>query len=286
MRPLLTNRDLAAIFTLIANLLEIKGEVVFKTLAYRKAAENLEQMGQEARALWSAGQLRELPGIGKALADKIDELLRTGRLQFLDELKQAVPVTLVELLQVPDVGPKKVRLFWQAAQVTTLAELEAAARGGRLSGLAGMGPKSEAKILAGLEALKRRPSKLLLGDALPLAGELLAMLRALPGVQAAAAGGSVRRMRALVGDVDLLVAAKDAAPVLAALQAMAAWRMCWRKAAPRPAWSFTPACARSCGCIRQSALARRCNTPLAPRITMCACAKLRAQKICRCLSMH
>lgn len=213
---LLTNRDLAAIFTLIANLLEIKGEVVFKTLAYRKAAENLEQMGQEARALWSAGHLRELPGIGKALADKIDELLRTGRLRFLDELKQAVPVTLVELLQVPDVGPKKVRLFWEAAQVTTLAELEAAARGGKLSGLPGMGPKSEAKILAGLEALKRRPSKLLLGDALPLAGELLAMLRALPGVAAAAAGGSVRRMRALVGDVDLLVAAKDAAPVLAA----------------------------------------------------------------------
>ena len=127
-----------------------------------------------------------------------------------------MPVRLVELLQVPDMGPKKVGLFWHELGITDLAGLEAAARAGKLRDLPGMGEKSEAKVLAGIEALSRRTDRIPLGRAWPLAQELLAFLRAQPGVQAAEVAGSLRRMRPTVGDLDLLVAAADSEAVMQA----------------------------------------------------------------------
>jgi len=212
----LTNRQLAQIFHTIANLLEIKGEVVYKILAYRKVSENLLELGQDAYDLWLAGRLTDIPGVGKAIAEKIDELFTTGKLGFYEKLTAEVPVSLVELLQVPDLGPKKVALFWRELGVTNLTELEAAARAGKLRGLPGMGEKSEAKVLAGIEALSRRTDRIPLGRAWPFARELLAFLRLQPGVQAAEAAGSLRRMRATVGDIDLLVAAEDSEAVMQA----------------------------------------------------------------------
>ncbi len=212
----LSNRQLAHIFQTIADLLEIKGEVVYKILAYRKAAENLQELGQDAYDLWQAGKLMEIPGVGKAIAEKIDELFTTGKLGFYERLTAEVPVSLVELLQVPDLGPKKAALFWRKLGVTNLAELEAAAREGRLRGLPGMGEKSEAKVIAGIQALARRTDRIPLGRAWPFAQELLAFLRQQPGVQAAEAAGSLRRMRATVGDIDLLVAAHDSEAVMQA----------------------------------------------------------------------
>ncbi len=152
--------------------------------------------------------------MGKAIAEKIDELLTTGELGFLNKLGEEVPTSLAELLKVPDLGPKKVRLFWQETGITTLAELEAAAQAGKLRDLPGMGAKSEAKILAGIESLARRTDRTPLGDAWPIAQALLEMLRALPGVAAAEAAGSLRRMRSTVGDLDLLAAAADSGPVM------------------------------------------------------------------------
>jgi DNA polymerase (family 10) len=210
----LTNRDIALIFQSIADLLEIKGEVIYKTLAYRRAAENLVELGRDIKDIWREGQLTEIPGVGKAIAEKIDELLTTGELGFLNKLGEEVPTSLAELLKVPDLGPKKVRLFWQETGITTLAELEAAAKAGKLRDLPGMGAKSEAKILAGLESLARRTDRTPLGDAWPIAQALLEMLRGLPGVTAAEAAGSLRRMRSTVGDLDLLAAAADSGPVM------------------------------------------------------------------------
>jgi DNA polymerase (family 10) len=212
----LSNHELANVFTLIADLLEIKGEVIYKTLAYRKAADSLDNLGQNASDLWKQGKLNEIPGVGKAIAEKIDELLSTGKLDFLERLKAEVPPSLVEVLQVPDIGPKKVALFWKQAGVTNLAELEAAARQGKLRDLPGMGEKSEAKILQGIEAVGRRSTRTTLGKAWPFAQELLAMLRTVPGVVAAEAGGSLRRMRETVGDLDLLAAAGDSQAVMEA----------------------------------------------------------------------
>jgi DNA polymerase (family 10) len=211
-----SNADLARIFQKIADLLEIKGEVIYKILAYRKAADSLDNMSRDVNEIWQAGELTDVPGVGKAIAEKIDELLSTGKLGFLEKLENEVPAGLVEVLQVPDVGPKKAALFWHEAGVTSLAELESAARAGKLRDLPGMGEKSEAKVLAGIEALARRTDRIPLGKAWPFAQKILAYLRQLPEVKAAEAGGSLRRMRSTVGDLDLLVAAPDSAPVMKA----------------------------------------------------------------------
>jgi len=212
----MTNKQLAEIFNLIADLLQIKGEVVYKYLAYRKAAESLTNLGRSAEEVWKAGELEDIPGVGKAIADKIDELMRTGKLGFLEKLKQEEPETLPGLLQVPDLGPKKVKLFWDELGITTLEELREAAEEGRLAGLPGMGEKSQQKVLEGIQALGRRSGRMPLGDAWPLAQEQLALLRALPGVVAAEVGGSLRRKRDTIGDIDILVAAEDSAPVMEA----------------------------------------------------------------------
>ncbi len=218
----MTNKELADIFTLIADLLQIKGEVIYKILAYRKAAESLTDLGREARVIWEEGgipALIEIPGVGKAIAEKIDELLSTGELSFLNKLGTELPLTLAGLMPVPDLGPKKIKLFYDELGIEDLAGLEKAAAEGLLRDLPGMGEKSEAKILAGIESLKRRQAT---GDrtpiekAWPFAQEQLAMLRALPGVSAADAAGSLRRMRDTVGDLDILVAAAESGPVMEA----------------------------------------------------------------------
>jgi DNA polymerase (family 10) len=211
-----TNRELADIFQTIANLLEIKGEVIYKILAYRKAADSLRDYGGNVYDVWQEGKLTEIPGVGKAISEKIDELYTTGHLEFLDKLSAEVPPSLAKLLEVPDLGPKKIALFWKELGITDLASLEAAAQAGELQSLPGMGAKSEAKILAGIEALSRRTSRTPLWKAWPYAEELLAKLRKMPGVEKAAVGGSLRRMKETVGDLDLLVAAKDSISVMEA----------------------------------------------------------------------
>jgi DNA polymerase (family X) len=211
-----TNQKLAETFRLIGDLMEIKGEVIYKILAYRKAADSLTNLGRDVNEVWREGKLTDIPGVGKAIAEKIDELLTTGELEFLNKLTTEVPLSLADVLQVQGLGPKKVAVFWRELGITTLEELDEAARGGKLSQLPGMGAKSEAKIIAGIEALARRSGRTPLGIAWPFAQELLAMLRDLPGVSAAEAAGSLRRMRATVGDLDILAAAKDAEPVMKA----------------------------------------------------------------------
>jgi DNA polymerase (family 10) len=214
------NRQLADTFTLIADLLEIKGEVIYVTLAYRKAAESLSTLGRDVNEFWKEGKLREIPGVGKAIADKIDELLRTGQLQFLEKLKQEVPAGLAGWLQVPGLGPKKVALIWKALDITTLAELGAAAQAGKVRGLPGMGEKSEALILSGLESLSRRSGRMPLGRAFPLVQEIMAALKQVPGVVQVSAAGSLRRMRSTVGDLDILVAASESSTLMAAFTSL------------------------------------------------------------------
>ncbi len=209
-----TNRDLAGKFETIADLMEIKGENLYKILAYRKAADSLNNLGRSAEDLWREGQLNTIPGVGKAIAEKIDELFTTGRLGFLERLESEVPPSLAEMLRVPDLGPKKAALFWRQLGITNLEELDAAARAGKLRELPGMGEKSEAKIISGLEAYARRTDRIPLGRAWPAAQEIAARLRNLPGVERAEAAGSLRRFRSTIGDVDLLVSTRDPGPIM------------------------------------------------------------------------
>ena len=213
---MMNNRQLADTFTLIGNLCEIKGEVIYVVLAYRKASESLMSLPREASEYWKEGKLREIPGVGKAIAEKIDELLTTGKLAFLEKLKQEIPPSLADWLQVPGLGPKKIALIWKTLDITTLAQLEAVAKEGKLRDLPGMGAKSETAILEGLASLSRRSGRIPLGRAYPLAQDIMATLKKVKGVVDAAPAGSLRRMRSTVGDLDILVAAKDSSTVMEA----------------------------------------------------------------------
>jgi DNA polymerase (family X) len=213
---MLNNRQLADTFTLIANLLEIKGEIIYKTLAYRKAAESLMALPREASEYWKEGKLEDIPGVGKAIAEKIDELLKTDKLEFLEKVKKEVPEELATWLPVPSLGPKKIAMIWKTLGITTLPQLEAAAKEGKLRDLPGMGAKSETTILAGIESLSRKSGRIPLGVAHPLAQQIIAQLKKVKGVVAAEPAGSLRRMRSTIGDLDIAVAAKDSAPVMEA----------------------------------------------------------------------
>jgi DNA polymerase (family 10) len=213
----MTNRELADIFKRIGDMMDILGENRFKVIAYRRAAENILTLGQDIRAYWQAGTLQEIPGIGPAIADKIDELLTTGRLEFYERLQDQVPTGVVSLLEIPDVGPKTAKLLWDELGLQSVAEVEAAARAGELQTLKGMGARSEAKILAGIEALYRRSDRIPLGTAWPVASDLLEGLQEhCPEVLDATVAGSLRRMRATVGDIDLLAASGAPAAVMRA----------------------------------------------------------------------
>jgi DNA polymerase (family 10) len=213
----MTNREIADVFKRIGDMLDILGENRFKVLAYRRAADNILSLGQDIRAYWQAGTLQEIPGIGPAIADKIDELLSTGRLEFLEGLQDQVPAGVVSLLEIPDVGPKTAKLLWEELGLQSVAEVEDAARAGHLQDLPGLGAKSEAKILAGIEALHRRSDRIPLGTAWPVAVDLLEGLKdECPEVVDATVAGSLRRMRSTIGDIDLLAASDAPAKVMRA----------------------------------------------------------------------
>lgn len=150
-----TNEQVVELLRRIGDMLDILGEDRYRVLAYRRAADNIETLGQDVAELWQAGQLRDIPGVGEALAKKLDELLRTGRLDYYERLQAQVPPGVVDMLAIPDVGPKRVRLLWQEAGLTSISEVKAAAQAGELRRLPGLGAKSEARILAGIEALAR-----------------------------------------------------------------------------------------------------------------------------------
>ena len=217
-----TNQEVAKLFSDIGDLLEIKGENRFKVLAYRKAADNIGHLSQDLYGLWESGQdLREIEGIGQAIAEKIDELFSTGRLGFWERLAAEVPASLVEVLAIPDVGPKLAGLMWQELGLTTVAEVRAAAEQGRLRGLPRMGEKKEARILASIAALGRRESdRVHLGIAWPLAQRVLAVLTELPEALKVEAAGSLRRWRDTIGDLDFLAATENPGPIIAAFKSL------------------------------------------------------------------
>jgi DNA polymerase (family X) len=212
----MTNREIANIFDACADMLEIQGEIIHRVLSYRRTAETITEYPREMRALAAEGKLGEIPGVGKVLAEKIQELVDTGKLEFYERLKTEVPEGVIEMLRVNGVGPKKAKMFWESANITTLDALEAAANNGKLRDLPGMGAKSETKIIEGIAAYRRRATdtRTPLGTALPYAETILARLLALPGALKGAVAGSTRRARPTIGDLDLLVAGEDAAPLM------------------------------------------------------------------------
>lgn len=211
----MNNREVVETFNKVADMLAIRGDQIHRILAYRKAAESIETLGRDVNVVFSEGKLTDIPGIGETLAAKIEEMLTTGRLEFYEKLAKEIPPSLVEMLRVEGIGPKRVKQIHDILKITTIDELAAAAKEGKLRDLPGMGAKSEAKILAGIEALSRHgDDRVPLGVAWPIAQQMLAELSQVPGVTQFAVGGSLRRMRDTIGDIDLLVAADSPDPVM------------------------------------------------------------------------
>jgi len=217
----MTNRDVAELLNSIGDILEIMGENRFKVIAYRRAAENILGLGRDIRGYWQAGTLQEIPGVGQAIADKLDELFSTGHLAYYERLQEQVPPGVVSLLAIPEVGPKTAKLLWEQLGLQSVAEVEAAARAGKLRGLPGLGARSESKILIGIELLHRRSDRIPLGTAWPVANGLVEGLKmTCPQVVRATVAGSLRRMRSTIGDIDLLAASDEPAAVMRAFAAL------------------------------------------------------------------
>ena len=209
------NADIAAIFEEIADRLEIQGANPFRIRAYRNAARMLGELPQEARALLEKGEdLTRLPGIGDDLAAKIQEIVTTGHCSLLDRLRRELPPAVTELLQIPGLGPKRVKALYHDLEVQTVEQLYRAARDGRIRALPGFGEKTELNILQAVEAHASQTRRFKLAVAAQYAESLAAFLRAIPGVERVTVAGSFRRMRETVGDLDILVTAAADSPVM------------------------------------------------------------------------
>jgi DNA polymerase (family 10) len=199
-----SNTELARIFHEIGDMLEVKGELVFKTVAYHKAADAIAHSPVEVSRAYIEGKPPRIPGVGEAIARKIEELARTGRMAFYETLREEVPPTLVALLEIPGVGPRTVRQLHEELGIDTLDDLRLAAEAGSLRGLKGMSEKTESQILGGIAGLANRPERMRLGQAEAIVANLLADLADVPGLRSIQPAGSYRRRRETIGDLDLL----------------------------------------------------------------------------------
>ncbi len=213
-----SNAAIAALLTEIADLLEIRGESAFRVGAYRRAAESVGRCPLDVAAEVRAGHPLEVPGVGQTIAERISELVESGRIAYLDELRHEVPPTLLPLLAIPGVGPRTVGTAWRELGIATPEDFAAAARAGRLRELPGFGPRTEARILEGIEQLTRGPRRRMrIGEAQALAARVIEVMEALPGVRSATACGSLRRRCETVGDLDVLIETDQPEAALAAL---------------------------------------------------------------------
>ncbi|HUT86878.1 MAG TPA: DNA polymerase/3'-5' exonuclease PolX [Candidatus Heimdallarchaeota archaeon] len=197
------NRQVARILYEIAELLDLEG-VQFKPRAYRRAAQAVESCSAPIEELAAEGKLSELPGVGQAIARKIEEIVQTGRLTYHEELKVKLPVDLFALTQVDGVGPKTAKLLYEELEVRSLDDLEAAAREGKIRGIKGLGEKTEGKILRGLAEARGVERRELLGYALPLARGLCNRLMETGLFARLEPAGSLRRGQETIGDLDIL----------------------------------------------------------------------------------
>ena len=209
------NADIAADFDELADLLEIEGANPFRIRAYRNAARTMRDLPQDVAAMLAKGEdLTELPGIGKDLAAKIREIVETGTAAMLEEHRKTVPVTLVELLKIPGIGPKRVKALYHDLGIRTLDQLQKAAEEGRVRTLQGFGEKTEQYLLHHLQARTGEERRVKLAIATQYADALIAYLKESPGVERVVAAGSYRRAKETIGDLDLLVTAAPGSAVM------------------------------------------------------------------------
>ena len=211
------NKAVGNVLREAALLLELKGENPFKVRAYSNAARSIETMDEEIVGMTHEGRLRDVEGVGETLAQQITELVETGSLQLLEELKRTVPPGHLEMLKIPGLGPKKIKVLSDTLHIQTIGELEYACSENRLIELQGFGQKSQEKILKGIQQVKKYQGRYLYGDTLPLAESVLERIRSHPKVLRASIAGSLRRRMEIVGNVNLVVSTQRPQEVLTAV---------------------------------------------------------------------
>jgi len=215
------NTDIAGIFEQMADFLEIKGENPFKIRAYRRAAEVIAYLPREIAEMLAAGEdLKALPGIGTAIATKMEELVRTGHLAAWETLRNSLPPGLSALLEIPGIGPKTAYRLTAELEISSLEELEQAICEGKVASLFRLGDRTAQNLLRHLQSFRRKDQRITLGQALPVVEEMLSLLRPLPGVKNLLPAGSLRRFRETVGDIDLMGTAENPEAVIRSFVAL------------------------------------------------------------------
>ena len=215
------NSDVAKIFQDIADLLELKGENVFKIRAYQKAARAIEYHPRELEAMIDEGEdLQSIPGVGEAIAKKAAELVTTGKLGYYENLKGEFPQGITNLLDVPGIGPKTANKLSSELGISSVDELERAINDGRVAGLFRLGERTADNILHQIQALRRKDQRIPIGEALPIVDEIIAALHNIPGVKNLTYAGSLRRFQETVGDIDLMGTADEPKEVIDAFVAL------------------------------------------------------------------
>ena len=210
------NDAIAKVLDEIGDLIELKGENVFRAVTYRAAARAIRDLREPLSKLVEEKRLKEIPKVGPSVAEAIEQLVTTGRSKRHEELQAAVPPGLLTLLRVPGVGPATARTIYDHLKITSIDELEEAAKDHRLLQLPKIQAKTEENILKSIAALKQRTGRSLLHEARAAANEMVAYLRAATGAERISIAGSLRRYRETIGDVDIVVASESAAPIMEA----------------------------------------------------------------------
>ncbi|OPY84363.1 MAG: DNA polymerase/3'-5' exonuclease PolX [Syntrophus sp. PtaU1.Bin208] len=209
------NTEIAGIFEQMANFLEIKGENPFKIRAYRRAAQIVEHLPREIAVMLAVGEdLKALPGIGQAIAAKMEEMVRTGHLTAWETLKKSLPEGLSDLLEIPGIGPKTAYRLAAELGISSVDSLEEAIQQGKVASLFRLGDRTAENLLHQIQSLRRKDQRIPLGQALPVVEEVLSPLRLLPGVKNLLTAGSLRRFRETVGDIDLMGTADNPEAVI------------------------------------------------------------------------
>ena len=210
------NKNLAKIFRTIADYLKMRS-TPFKPAAYVKAAIAMEDLGEDVKIIYKKGgvkSLEKISGIGKSIALKIEEYIKTGKIKYYEDLKKKIPINLEEITRVEGIGPKQAEILYQKLKIRNIKELEKMARNGKISSLFGFGEKKEKNILEGIKFLKRSKGRFLLGEIMPEVEILLERLKKIKSVKKVDVAGSVRRMRETIGDIDILVVSDNPEEVM------------------------------------------------------------------------
>ncbi|MEO0115630.1 MAG: DNA polymerase/3'-5' exonuclease PolX [candidate division WOR-3 bacterium] len=208
------NQELAFIFNRIADALEYKGELSFRVIAYRKAARALEELTEDIESIAARGELQKIPGIGEGIAKKIDEYLKTGKMKKYEEALAGIEPSLLELLNIQNLGPKTLALAHKELGVNNLADLKKVIEDGSLAKLFRMGEKKVENIKKGIEIYEQTTARIPIDEALKIAEEVVAYLKKSPEVVSVEPSGSLRRMKETIGDIDILVTGKDGAKIV------------------------------------------------------------------------